>query len=922
MDKVFTGIITNTNVQSFIISIAAGITLDKIEKERKNNTSDAQTYMLLRDTFEKFYNTYDLEYEEKCVMSSFKEACCETKCEKLNYSSCLQEVLEKTIGLEIGDSEVEKWIRIFCDICSKPKYEEIYKKISLEMNMKSELIYVKDKKQIIINILASLRNYINETQDDFMGENLSWYNDVVAALNNKMQISWKDNLVTELCKAKNIDDKFQEKINYIKENHLCDKVLEIANDLLEHYEWEKKNEHILWDLINKCNFNKVFIVTGSEGAGKTYFIRKYIRYAIKLLENKEQCIIPVIISKLESEKIGDAFLKACEEILETHIDSDIDKCVEVLDTYKFKICFIIDDLQNACIKNYKLVDEIIQQIERFSKYEVFRWIITVDEYDYYLFVDKIKFIQKYSIRKDSLQITNIVQDFVFNVGLNLTEFNKYNNVCELILNDIYNAYYVNYKANLYETDLSYGVTTPLLTHLLGECVQGEEILKLPNTYIDYVKKICTWGNYKLEKVFHDSVFYKDLNNILNICYDSKKIDIPRNTLLKIVNEDIVQELHINRFLRYVQQVNENIFSVELKIESYRLQNIIFWATKLVQFINDKKRLSAKELQKFSKDFLDWLIPSYILFVSETNKQYSKLINDLFENDLGVNVVFCFSKIDVEYSKQLFEYLKSNLHTINNTKICYATLYFICFSQISIRDKFILCKLLASRIVEYQLEDIYEMFFKAIVSRASSLKNFKKNMFVLVGCSHKRVNIINGYRCAEVYCNLLEKENKEFITSLKEIICDIYRREEVNKDIKNGTNSSFMDYFIRGCFEYQIKISPNIQEQYDKYKPIFDENTEICHCVRRNFTCAAGNYFSKHGKYTLYRKGYIELVRHLSSQRRDKDKKMALFLIVNSRQNENKVDKILLEELQKLFKKNSWLKGIYANEPDVKFWLNK
>lgn len=132
----------------------------------------------------------------------------------------------------------------------------------------------------------------------------------------------------------------------------------------------------------------------------------------------------------------------------------------------------------------------------------------------------------------------------------------------------------------------------------------------------------------------------------------------------------------------------------------------------------------------------------------------------------------------------------------------------------------------------------------------------------------------------------------------------------------------MDYFIRGCFEYQIKIRPNIQERYDKYKPIFDENTEICHCVRRNFTCAAGNYFSRHGKYTLYRKGYIELVRYLSNQRRDKDKKMALFLIVNSRQNENKVDKILLEELQKLFKKNSWLKGIYANEPDVKFWLNK
>lgn len=74
-------------------------------------------------------------------------------------------------------------------------------------------------------------------------------------------------------------------------------------------------------------------------------------------------------------------------------------CVKVLTEYQFKICFIIDDLQVLGIKNPALLRKMIDQIKLFSRYEEFRWILTLDEHDYYLLGEESKFIRNYVIKK-------------------------------------------------------------------------------------------------------------------------------------------------------------------------------------------------------------------------------------------------------------------------------------------------------------------------------------------------------------------------------------------------------------------------------------------------------------------------------------------------------------------------------------------
>lgn len=47
-----------------------------------------------------------------------------------------------------------------------------------------------------------------------------------------------------------------------------------------------------------------------------------------------------------------------------------------------KVCFIIDDLNSQILKE-KDWDKLIRGIKKFSKFEQFRWILSIDEYEYY-----------------------------------------------------------------------------------------------------------------------------------------------------------------------------------------------------------------------------------------------------------------------------------------------------------------------------------------------------------------------------------------------------------------------------------------------------------------------------------------------------------------------------------------------------------
>jgi len=233
-------------------------------------------------------------------------------------------------------------------------------------------------------------------------------------------------------------------------------------------------------------------------------------------------------------------------------------------------------------------------------------------------------------------------------------------------------------------------------------------------------------------------------------------------------------------------------------------------------------------------------------------------------------------------------------------------------------------LIADKIIEYKLIDIYMEMFSSVTDNFKTVKNLKKSMLNLINCHEKEINVINGYICGRKYYGLAKKEGKDIRRCLKEFVYYIYKHPEAKKDIgiSDGDNKSFMDFFIRAYFEKYISVGKNIEDIYDYLLPLFCNDDKLVEIfIRRNFTCAAGNYFSKYGKFTKFYDQYIALVNSLSQKKSRYEKLTALFLIINSREKKDvspineELYGILIQLLQ-----DKWINTHYQNHELVKYWI--
>jgi hypothetical protein len=848
-----------------------------VKKKCKEKSIQCQLYQAIVNTFN--YITYNRHTKKQEVIYEAAETVMK-KWKKYGYAN-----IDRNIKIHITNSQAVEYKEFLEGLCKEISYhDEFYRQIILmasdsqtleihsvkndvkelkqtfEKNVCGKNFEKKNINYIKNHISAYLGIYLCTNDKMFFGKDLTWHEDTIIALNKIFNISWKESLLTLLHKVKNADDKFVDSMNYIRGHESCELVLQCAKGLLDNYEWKKDDKIHLYEFIKKGKFNKVLIVTGNEGAGKTYFIRKYIKNALRNIENEKKIIIPAMVSINELKTTEINFLHVCSELLCVNLD-DIKMCVKVLTEYQFKICFIIDDLQVLGIKNPALLRKMIDQIKLFSRYEEFRWILTLDEHDYYLLGEESKFIRNYVIKKESLMNKRVQSHVLFDGVFSLTSYNVDNKVNLDILQNCYNVKLAKIDEKLCDIDKLECFDTPLMAHIFGQCVPNETVLDTPNTYIEYIKKIVEWKTDGLTKNHQLGALQKELIKILKICFELKDITITKEKIYEAVSENCIKELLISQLVFCTETKESDIFSTDLFKKVYILQNKVFWAVKMIGFLNKNHKLYASELKKFPPEFVMWLVPCYILLIYNNKEKYFKLFDDLFKNDLGAYALFSAQKIDVVYSKILFEYLKQNALMISDARTCYAAMCFTLFSKLKMKEKFSLCQLLEKKIVEYRLEDIYNEIFTVIVDEASRSKNLKKNAFLLSSGRVERINVINGYICGRKYSDLLYKEKKDFMSDLKELVYTIYRNSEVKERLKleNGKTMTFMDCFIRACFEYQISQNPDLISSYDSFIPLFEEDVVVGPFLRKNFTCAAGNYFSRYGKYTLYRRKYIDLV---------------------------------------------------------------
>lgn len=96
--------------------------------KKVDDTLENQLYGGLSETFERFDDCMKLEYDKQIVMDSFLQNINNT--EDFGNQAVSNKVLSDTLNVSIGNEQLKRWNAIFVEVCSKPKYQWLYNKLS------------------------------------------------------------------------------------------------------------------------------------------------------------------------------------------------------------------------------------------------------------------------------------------------------------------------------------------------------------------------------------------------------------------------------------------------------------------------------------------------------------------------------------------------------------------------------------------------------------------------------------------------------------------------------------------------------------------------------------------------------------------------------------------------------------------------
>ena len=128
-------------IQSYLIGCGSSASWDAIKLlgKKGDDTLENQLYGVLSETFERFAGCMNLEYDEQLVMDSFLQNINSTA--DFGNQSVSNKILSDTLNVPIGNEELKRWNALFVEVCSKPKYQWLYNKLSANF----EIAKLKDR---------------------------------------------------------------------------------------------------------------------------------------------------------------------------------------------------------------------------------------------------------------------------------------------------------------------------------------------------------------------------------------------------------------------------------------------------------------------------------------------------------------------------------------------------------------------------------------------------------------------------------------------------------------------------------------------------------------------------------------------------------------------------------------------------------
>lgn len=890
--SMFIALLQTPNVQSFLISLAAGVVWDGAKKTasrsaEKESPIEQQLAEIITDTMREFYDNsiYGFNgetWQETIVMQEFYSQYRKQVLEHggVADSGALRFILDETIYPGLTDAQYSRWIDILIKNCSA---NPTICRWSAMRDGKSGLFI--DSNSTLQRMEAKLRNYLEEVENESPGRSDSRFDPVLDNLNREFCSSWKrplldsaDKLLRNIHGPKAIEDK----LAFIRSNEDCGDVLALFKEILSLCRSEnagRQEENRLRDLIRHTSFNKVLVIAGTTGAGKSFFTYQYVQNGLRLLREGRAEIIPCVIDcggLRNTSRFEQEVLQQLGEFLGTVLPS-LDAAHERLESLRAKICFVADNI-HAIIDQASDWRNIAAGIKNFSRYETFKWILTINSYDYYMLEESPEFLRQYCVKLKGILGDDSGKSKICGYALDVDALNQNWGVVKQILAE---QYKISVSEDEYR-DIRQGISTPLEAIYFGECAKGKLLVSFPSTYEGFVNHIVSWKSEALAD-HGPAEIQQALLKIVDFVVKRKSCTIQAGDAPE---SDLNAFRHV-QLLSKTEEKTADIFSAAQSFPSisYHLRVLPFWAAKIVGERFRADALPMGQLFSFPPELKEWLIPCYIFLKFKQEDKWGGLFSALKNQEFLEYALFCAQRSSPEFCGALYKFLRQNEECISSDRSCYAVMYFVYHCPLKMSEKFHLLRMIAGRVGEYSLTNIYEKVFNFIADTASKSKNLKKNMLVFTTCSEEDINFILGYGCARVFMHLAVQEGRNFDLILWDVINYIDSHGIIHQiTLEGGHNYSFMDFFIRKCFEEHIcsselPLEAIYQHMEQKFFPL---KYPIGSYIRRNLTCAAGNIFSSRKEaFSGYDAQYMKLAGTFAQSSEGQKKETAYFLIKNS-----------------------------------------
>ena len=691
-------------------------------------------------------------------------------------------------------------------------------------------------------------------------------------------------------------------------------------------------------------YNKVLLVSGEHGSGKTHFLREYLQYQIS--SGCENYIIPIdadeLCIELNRNDVDTVLLKFLRRI----ISDDISSWENISDFFNNRkaatITIVLDDINKLYRENTYAFSSFIASIEDYTRYDFIRWIIAISDYDAYMIESNAEgFINKYCMECESIYGKKEIQLIR---GLNMSIYGKINYIGKKIL-ALYGKELIIDPYLATKEKYIGGINIPLYAHFLALNTDQPEVHAYYSSYDNFANAIYATVKKRISSIAkQNNRPLHAIQEIALMAIADEDVFVTSTQISDIMDMDIFNILNQCKLLKYSGYSHDNVLSKDIDALDdsrdyytellFELVPDIFWAKKIMatELIKNKDdtRLNYTNLLRIER-IQTTLMPCLIHYLNHNNlTEIFDTINGYMMNDGYYQYpLFCADQLSDEFREIIFRSMIQSKRKKLSDDETYALLIYldryipteqeIRESKI-INNQFKLVHKYEAAIADYNQTEIFRVVLKRML-KDIDIHIFSEDILELFNGIQVKMNNVLGEECGAIYfykLNEIEADIRNILPFLYTYLeKNISRFDPYCKQIKFPfhemfTRSFLEKYFLSGdTFEQYILFKKQILELEDENK-----NDEVVLKLRDFFTrclsCTIGNIFRM--RWITF-DSFTSIIDDLIGEVPDQfNYRIVIHLITNSIENSSTVSEKLDKRLI------PYLKILISND-DFTSWVN-